>query len=393
VGSAFGAARTPRRGPARRTGARTWAAALWLAAACALLASLTGAASANPAIASKEAQAQAVLAAIQVSTSEAEQAANRLYEANSQLDRIRVDQGVNGRHLSIARRSLTVAQKRAASRLRALYMSPDNGGAMAVILGSQSLDGMLNELDAEQRVASLDATVLREVVAFRGEVRLRQARLERARKAVTALVAERRAAKLSITTQLGRQQRLLSSVRGEIATLRAAEQRRQALLAQQAQARYLAQQQQLREQAALLNPAFTSSPIGVQPPGSGPAPPPAKYGSVVAIALQYLGVPYVWGGESPATGFDCSGLVAFVYAQIGVVLPHNAAAQYGYGVPVARDQLEPGDLVFFDDLGHVGLYIGGGSFVQAPQTGDVVKITSIDDPWAISHYYGARRIL
>ena len=121
-------------------------------------------------------------------------------------------------------------------------------------------------------------------------------------------------------------------------------------------------------------------------------PPPAKYGNVVAIALQYLGVPYVWGGESPATGFDCSGLVAFVYAQVGVYLPHNAAAQYAYGVPVSRDQLEPGDLVFFDNLGHVGLYIGGGNFEQAPQTGDVVKITNLDDPWAVSHYYGARRI-
>ena len=68
----------------------------------------------------------------------------------------------------------------------------------------------------------------------------------------------------------------------------------------------------------------------------------------------------------------------YVYAQIGVSLPHHAADQYGYGVPVSRDQLEPGDLVFFDGLGHVGIYIGGGQFIHSPHTGDVVKISSLE---------------
>ena len=112
----------------------------------------------------------------------------------------------------------------------------------------------------------------------------------------------------------------------------------------------------------------------------------------MGIALQYLGVTYVWGGSSPATGFDCSGLVMYVFAQVGVSLPHNAAAQYGYGSPVPRDQLAPGDLVFFDGLGHVGIYIGGGQFVHAPHTGDVVKISSLSESWYAATYVGARRI-
>ena len=107
--------------------------------------------------------------------------------------------------------------------------------------------------------------------------------------------------------------------------------------------------------------------------------------------MQYLGVPYVWGGASPS-GFDCSGFVMYVYAQVGVSLPHHAASQYGDGLAGLARPLEPGDLVFFNGLGHVGIYIGGGQFVHAPHTGDVVKISSLSDSWYASTWVGARRL-
>jgi cell wall-associated NlpC family hydrolase len=111
----------------------------------------------------------------------------------------------------------------------------------------------------------------------------------------------------------------------------------------------------------------------------------------VDLAMQYRGAPYRWGGEAPS-GFDCSGFVRYVYAQVGVSLPHNAATQYQYGTSVSRDNLEPGDLVFFDRLRHNGIYIGDGRFIHARQTGKYVGIGSLDDDWYRTHWVGGRRL-
>ena len=113
--------------------------------------------------------------------------------------------------------------------------------------------------------------------------------------------------------------------------------------------------------------------------------------TVAALAKRQIGAPYRWGGSSPS-GFDCSGLVRYVYAQVGVSLPHNAAQQYRLGAPVARDSLEPGDLVFFDRLRHNGIYIGDGRFIHARQTGRGVNIARLDDGWYASHWAGGRRL-
>ncbi|MGH3003694.1 MAG: C40 family peptidase, partial [Gaiellaceae bacterium] len=137
-------------------------------------------------------------------------------------------------------------------------------------------------------------------------------------------------------------------------------------------------------------PPTTTAPPPTTAATPVPAPPPATHTVAASIALGYLGVPYKWGGASRVEGFDCSGLVMTVFAQLGVQLPHSSQAQYGFGVPVAKDQLQPGDLVFFDALDHVGIYIGGGEIVHAPHTGDVVRIASLASFG--TRYVGARRI-
>jgi peptidoglycan DL-endopeptidase CwlO len=159
-------------------------------------------------------------------------------------------------------------------------------------------------------------------------------------------------------------------------------------MANEARAR-AAEQQRVAQQEAQDTVVGVSA---VAPQSETVVAPPSTHGGVVGVALSQLGTQYVWGGAAPG-GFDCSGLVMWAYAQVGVSLPHSTYAQYGMGVPVSRDQLQPGDLVFFDGLGHVGIYIGGDQFVHAPHTGDVVKISSLDEGWYTSTYVGARRIL
>lgn len=110
-----------------------------------------------------------------------------------------------------------------------------------------------------------------------------------------------------------------------------------------------------------------------------------------ALAKHFLGMRYLWGGSSPRTGFDCSGLTMFVYGQLGIRLPHNAAAQYSYGRSVSRSALKPGDLIFFRGLGHVGMYVGGGKFIHSPRTGERIRIEALSGHWA-GRYYGARRV-
>ncbi|MCD0452273.1 NlpC/P60 family protein [Actinocorallia sp. API 0066] len=114
-----------------------------------------------------------------------------------------------------------------------------------------------------------------------------------------------------------------------------------------------------------------------------PVPGAGKAAEALRHALTQLGRPYVWGAAGPSS-YDCSGLVLWAYAKVGINLPHYTGAQWNAGTHIAREDLQPGDLVFFyNDLHHVGLYIGDGLMVHAPQTGDVVKISPIGNrPYA-----------
>jgi cell wall-associated NlpC family hydrolase len=346
-----------------------------------------GPASADPSVQDKRAQAEAIMAQVAQLDQQVEQAAEAYNYANIELTRIDGELASNAKHLTAARKSLVVAQARIAERLRDLYINGKGDSTLEVILGSSSLDDIIARLDAIQRVSSQDARILRTVKEYRKEVETRRANLQEERAHQAQVVSDRASQKASIEGQLAERQQLLASVKDEIARMRAEEARRQATLAAEARAR--AQAAQLAAAQAQENAVEQSYDTSVVQPAYDANLPAARYGSVVSIALQYLGIPYVWGGASPSTGFDCSGFVMYVFAQVGVSLPHHAASQYGYGTPVPYDQLAPGDLVFFNGLDHVGIYIGGGQFIHAPHTGDVVRISSLSEHGG---FYGARRL-
>jgi peptidoglycan DL-endopeptidase CwlO len=120
-----------------------------------------------------------------------------------------------------------------------------------------------------------------------------------------------------------------------------------------------------------------SSPL-TTPPTSAP-PPSSRASIVVAAAMSQLGVPYVFAAESPGVAFDCSGLSKWAWGRAGITLPHLAASQYADTPHVTRDQIQPGDLIFYDaPIEHVAIYIGDGQFVHAPHTGDVVRTGTVD---------------
>jgi cell wall-associated NlpC family hydrolase len=119
---------------------------------------------------------------------------------------------------------------------------------------------------------------------------------------------------------------------------------------------------------------------------------PALGERVVGYAKHLLGVRYSWGGSSPRTGFDCSGFVRYVYGHFGVSLAHSSFADYWRGRKVGRWAMKPGDLVFFDGEGHVGIYVGHGRFIHAPHTGTVVRISTMSG-WYASRFDGARRLV
>ena len=273
--------------------------------------------------------------------------------------------------LSVAKRNLQHAQAMLATSLTSSYKT---GGedVVSYLLAAHSFTDLIDHVQTLQRANDSNTQLITQI-------------------AQTKKLITDRTHQLSVeTNQLSHDQQAQLAAKQRVESGLHSLQARKSQISSDIQ--HLIDQQQARASAAAAAAAASASTGGTSTGGGGgniPVPPTSTLGGqAVAIAEQYLGVPYVWGGASPS-GFDCSGLVMYVYGQLGVSLPHNAAAQYSMGTPVPSNALEPGDLVFFYGLGHVGIYVGGGAFIHAPHTGTVVQISSLA---AEGSYVGARRI-
>jgi cell wall-associated NlpC family hydrolase len=353
--------------------------ALLSAVAVATLFAASAVANAGPSVQDKRSEAQRVQGELQQLDAAAQRAQSEYQQATQRLAQLQRALQANRQAIGVAHVNLRRAQRTLERRLFAIYTSREQQASLAVILGAHSLDDLISRIETVNSVSNQDSAIIGQVLAFQRQIVRRQQFLQRAHAEQRHLVAVREASVQSVQSRLAAAQNLYASVKSQI---------RQLLSAQQAQQTQAAQQARLalQTQQALGQTGSVSGLPDTSLPGD-------KYAGVVGIAMQYLGVQYVWGGATPA-GFDCSGLVMYVYAQVGVSLPHYTVAQWDYpnSVSVPRDQLEPGDLDFFNGHGHVGIYIGNGEFIHAPHTGAVVSIDSLNG-WYASTYDGAKRIL
>jgi len=291
----------------------------------------------------------------------------------------------NRRILKRTIRQLGLARTHLARRVLDIYRQPRPSTA-EVILSSPSISQALDDIHALDRVRAQDGSLVGELKDYKVVVVATRRQLFGDQRQAKAEVVRRAHEEAVVAGLLAQRRAVMQGVQGQLAQMLAAEQARQAQLAAIARQRAIAAMERQRQivAAAQASPSAGAAPvasggvIGGGGLGSVVAPPAGTGANSAAAsdALKFLGTPYRWGGAAPG-GFDCSGLAAYVYGKEGISVPHFTGAIWSKFPKVPQGDLQAGDLVFFNGGGHVGIYLGGGQFVHAPHTGDVVKVSSL----------------
>ena len=284
-------------------------------------------------------------------------AAEDYNEASDRLAALRGDMRKEQKRIAKATKRIDALQSDLNARAWSMYRSGPVT-FLEVLLQSEDFDEFASTWDILRQLNVRDA---KDVVALgeaRAEARAARKALAKKEAAATREVRYMAGRKANIESQLAQRKSMLRGLESEIAALEAAD-------AAAAAARVRAAAASRSEFTPVIEQYF-------------PPPTRAARSEVVSVAMRYLGAPYHWGADGP-NSFDCSGFTMFVYRQVGVSLAHNSGAQFGSGERVSRSDLQPGDLVFFGSpIHHVGIYVGGGSYVHAPRTGDVVRVEPLD---------------
>jgi peptidoglycan DL-endopeptidase CwlO len=343
----------------------------------------------NAAIEAKRKQADAASAKVDKLATDLELKGEELAEVEDAVTKTRQQIAVTEEELLKANADLAATQGILNRRVSSIYRK-GKVDMVSVFVGATDFSDFITRVDLLRRIGRSDASVVASVKQAKSRVETAQQSLETRQAEQLALRSRARAKQDEVKTAYEEQRKYLSGLTSELKKLVAEERARQERLAAQRAAEAAARAAALGRNN-IHGPGvrtFDPDALGASHPGA------------VSIARKYLGVRYVWGGTTPS-GFDCSGLTRFAYAALGISIPRTSRQQYRIGAyipPNRLDLLQPGDLVFFGYDGapsrihHVGMYVGGGQFIHAPQTGDVVRISSLNGRIATrGDYVGATR--
>lgn len=285
---------------------------------------------------------------------------------NEAIDRLRATQHrleVSEEDLAKAKQAYKIQNDLLDARAKSIYRGGGSGfAAVEVLLESESVGDFFARLRFLNQIGVKDAEVAAMLRAQKEQIEQYTRTLKNAETEAKALEFDLKARQIEIMLRIQERQQMLAGAQSDLLELLDSE----------------ASRRQIEEVALLQRILLSAEKMGVD----------IAPGSPVETALAYHGVPYLWGGETPA-GFDCSGLVMYVFRQHGVNLPHYSGSQFALGSPVPPADLQANDVVFFGNpIHHVGLYIGGGYFLHAPRTGDFVKVSRLAERL---DYAGARR--
>ena len=312
-------------------------------------------------LAEKQARLDAFNAQLDALDKELEIASQQYNAASDRLNEMRNKVTVAQSDLDKARTAYDLQSQILGTRASSMYKD-GSFGAFEVLLDSKSVSDFVARVKFLNTIGLADADIAESLKAQKGMLEQQVVDLKNTETQAESLEFEMKARRIEVMLRIQERQQMLAAAQSDLLTLLDKE----------------AGRRQSEESALLAEVLSGANKAGVV----------VQPGSPVETALAYHGVPYLWGGEKPS-GFDCSGLILYVYKQHGVSLPHYSGSQFLLGQKVSPAELQSGDVVFFGNpIHHVGMYIGGGYFIHAPRTGDFVKISKLADR---SDYAGARR--
>jgi peptidoglycan DL-endopeptidase CwlO len=279
-------------------------------------------------------------------------------------------------------------------RMRVMYMS-GSSSYIEIVLGSKNVGDFVSRLEDLKKIINFDKAVISDFKTKKAAIDAKKVALDAKNTDLLSLKADNEKKLASLTKQKSEQNVLVAQLKAQESKYSAQLVKDKAIVAQQAAvaasqvalAKIRNAAPKIRKSVPSVKQvtqvAVSTASSSVVSRGGGAS---FSSNSVLAYASNFLGVPYVWGGTSPS-GFDCSGFTQYVYAHFGVNLPRVSESQQNVGTLESRASLQPGDLVFFGSPAHhVGIYVGNGNMINAPHTGDVVKIQTLNSDFT----YGRR---